>query len=80
MQIHVAQCAKYRPFQEGYSMTPQMHSYHISCQARIFYFLFFKDCWQFIVLLRLNESWVSLLDVTGKAIFSISSIHLSIFF
>lgn len=41
MQIHKAQCAKYRLFQEGYSLTPQMHSYDISSLAGIFYFPFF---------------------------------------
>lgn len=81
MQIHMAQWAKYRLFQEGYSMTPQMHSYNISCLAGIFCFLFFfKTAGH-------GEAWRASMNpeclwwtVTGKDIlFLISSIHLSIF-
>lgn len=70
MQIHTVQCAKYRLFQEGYSVTPQMHSCDISCLAGIFYFLFFffffsQDCWPFIVKNPECPWWM----VTGKDIF-----------
>lgn len=81
MQIHTVQCAKYRLFQEGYSVTPQMHSCDISCLAGIFYFLFF---FFFFPKTAGHLLW-RILSVPGGWLqekiffFPISSIHLSIF-
>lgn len=70
MQIHRAQCAKYRLFQEGYPVTPHMHSDDMSCLAWIFYFLFFFPKTAGHLLWRsLNETWASLVDGYRKRYF-----------
>lgn len=61
MQIHKEQCAKNRLFQEGYSVTPQMHSYNISCQG-FSNESFFPQAAGHLLWQSLNESWLSVVD------------------
>lgn len=57
----MAQCAKYRFFQEGYSLTSQLCSSDISCLAGIFYILFFFPLF-FLRLLAIycGGAWMNL--------------------